>query len=204
MPLSVTVNHREFAAQADRLRRLTTHVPVFADDYKVLLAEMIALQAFYFFESAIEAIGAKLVCGARYADGARPAITHPSASLSDALNNMRTVGRTRHLGLLKWNKAAEITENLRYVLGTTENICVVCRNHGARINEVRIVRNHIAHNNSGTRRKFQTIVQRRLGAVPRRLPRPGAFLLREPAPGTTILTEYIVTLGVIVKDVAKC
>jgi hypothetical protein len=34
-------------------------------------------------------------------------------------------------------------------------------------------------------------VEIELGAAPRRLPRPGAFLVREFTPGTTLLVEYV-------------
>jgi hypothetical protein len=36
-----------------------------------------------------------------------------------------------------------------------------------------------------------TDVEIELGAAPRRLPRPGAFLVREFTPGTTLLVEYV-------------
>lgn len=200
---SVVVSHRDYVAQADRLRELAAHMPALAANYQVLLAEMIALQGFYFFEGAIESIAAKLVCGANYADGVVPVITHPATTIDDALVYMRTVGRPKPKGMLKWNKTSEITGNVRYVMASNEHFCVACRNHSARINEIRMVRNHIAHNNPGTKSDYATVVARRLGAAPTRLPRPGAFLLREFTPGTTLVVEYVVTLGAIVREAAK-
>lgn len=183
---SLVVTHREFVAQADRLRSLCEHVPVFNPDYRTLLAEMIALQAFYFFETAIEDIAAKLVCGAAYGDGSAPVVARAARSIDDALNTMRSFGRTKPKGILKWNKTDEITGNVRHVLAPTDNFCTACRNHGSRLNEIRIVRNHIAHNNQGTRREYANVVTRRSGARPQRLPRPGAFILRESVSGGSI------------------
>ncbi|MEQ1936013.1 MAG: hypothetical protein ABL962_19335 [Fimbriimonadaceae bacterium] len=203
MPLSLEVNHREYAAHADRIRDLAAHVPAFANNYQVLLTEMLVLQAFYLFESAIENIAAKIVCGAPYVDGSVPVVLRRARTIDDALNDMRTVGRAKPKGLLKWNKPKEIIGNVRHLIHASENLCTVCKNHAASINEIRIVRNHIAHNNDGTRRDFAKVVTRRLTARPRRLPRPGAFLLREFTPGTTLLVEYVVTLGVLVKDAAR-
>jgi len=200
---SVLVNHREFFAHADKLRALAVHVPAFATDYQMLLAEMIVIQAFYFFESAVEGIAAKLICGACYADGIMPVISHRGRSVDDALTKMRTVERTRPKGLLKWNKMSEINGNVRYIMAATEHFCMTCRGHAARINEIRIVRNHMAHGNAGTRREFESVVRRRLGAVPQRLPRPGVFVLREFTPGTILLVEYVVTLEAIIRDIAK-
>ncbi len=205
MPHSVAVNNREFSEQAARLRSLATHVPAFANDYQVLMAEMIALQAFYFFESAIETIAAKICCGAPYADGTIPTLLNPRyRTLDDALIAMRTLNRARAKGLLKWNQAPVITDNVIHMIDGAENFCTVCNNHAAKINEIRRVRNHVAHNSTSTRHEFGQVLQTRLGAVPRRLPRAGAFMLRETVPGTTILTEYVVSLGVVVKDIAKC
>jgi len=59
--------------QADKLRALVQTMGVLAPEYRQMLAEMITLQAFYLFELAIEDIAAKIVCGARYGDGAVPA-----------------------------------------------------------------------------------------------------------------------------------
>jgi hypothetical protein len=200
---SLAVTHREFVAQADRLRSLSEHVAVFSPDYRALLAEMIVLQGFYFFELAIEDIAAKLVSGAIYCDGSAPTVVHAARSIDDALHSMRTHGRTKPKGILKWNKAGEITGNVRHVLASTENFCSACRNHSSRLNEIRIVRNHIAHNNKGTKREYAGVVSRRLGAMPQRLPRPGPFVLRNFTPGLPLLVEFVVTLGVIVKDAAK-
>jgi hypothetical protein len=88
-------------------------------------------------------------------------------------------------------------------LATNEAFCTACRNHGSRLNEIRIVRNHIAHNNRDTRREFAGVVARRLGALPLRLPRAGAFVLREFTSGVPLLVEFVVALEVIVKDAAK-
>lgn len=126
-------------------------------------------------------------------------ITNAAATIDDALTNMRTIGRARPKGILKWNRASEITGNVRYVMAAAETFCVECRNHATRINEIRIVRNHMAHNNPGTRREFVTVVRRRLGAVPIRLPRAGAFVLRQSTAGITLLEEYVVTLGAIIR-----
>lgn len=168
-----------------------------------MLAEMITLQAFYLFELAIEDMAAKIVCGARYGNGVMPIIMHNARSIDAALIAMRTVGRKRAKGILKWNKAAEITRNVRYVIASADSFCTACRNHGSRLNEIRIVRNHIAHGNAGTKAEFARIVSKRLGARPQRLPRPGLFVLREFTPGVPLLKEFVITLGVILRDAAK-
>ncbi len=116
---------------------------------------------------------------------------------------MKTVGRTKPKGILKWNQASEIRGNVRYVMAATENFCTVATAHSARINEIRMVRNHIAHGNPGTKALYQGVVARRLGAAPRKYPRPGAFVLRQTPAGVLILTEYVVSLSAIVKAMAK-
>lgn len=204
MPIaSLAVSHRSYIAQADKLRALIPTTHMLANDLKPMLSEMIALQAFYFFELAIEDMAAKLVCGTVYGDGVAPVPTHGTRSIDDALTAMRTVGRSRPKGILKWNRVSEINENVRYVLPNTEHFCVSARTHSARLNEIRMVRNHIAHGNAGTRAEYASVVQGKMGALPRRLPRPGLFVLKEFTPGLPLLTEYVVTLGVVLKDAAK-
>jgi hypothetical protein len=200
---SLAVSHRTYLIQAERLRALVRTMPVLAPELKQMLAEMIALQAFYMFESAIEDIAAKLVCGARYGDGVAPVVTHGARSIDEALTAMRTVGRPRIKGILKWNKVKEINGNVRNLINATDHFFGACRTHSARLNEIRIVRNHIAHGTVGTKTEFAKIVGRKLGAQPRNVPRPGLFILREFTPGVPLLTEYVVTLGVVLKDAAK-
>ena len=75
------------------------YVPAFAIDYRVLIAEMIAIQCFYYLEGTLETIAAKLVSGASYADGTTPVIKHPTKTPDAALISMRTVGRAKPKGL---------------------------------------------------------------------------------------------------------
>jgi hypothetical protein len=200
---SVSASHREFVAHAARLRELALAFHPLAEQYRKLMAEMIMLQAFYLFESAMESIAAKLCCGGRYADGVRPFLLHASTSVEDALNNMRAFGRQHPKGILKWNKSDEMNGNLRYLMDSTDHYRTTCRHHSGRLNEMRIVRNHIAHANASTRREYVLVVGRRLGGVPARLPSPGLFVQRQIAPSTTILIEYIATMTAIVRDVAR-
>src|SRR3954451_1912044 len=165
---------------------------------------MITLQSFYFFENTMEVIAAKLCCGGKYGDGAKPALLHPSKSIEDALINMRTYGRKKPKGILKWNKSKEMTGNLRHLMDAADHYCTTCRNHSGRINEMRVVRNHIAHGNAGTRAEYTKVVGRRLGGVPARLPSPGLLVQQQFTPGTMLLTEYIATMTAIVRHVAKC
>ena len=200
---SLAASHRTYLAQASRLTSLVPTAHLLASDLKQMLAEMIALQAFYFFELAIEDIAAKIICGARYGDGVVPAVTHSARSIDDALASMRTIGRKRPKGILKWNKVQEINGNVQNVLDTSDHFSGACRTHSARLNEIRIVRNHIAHGNAGTRAEYAGVVQSRLGARPNKLPRPGLFILREFTPNVPLLTDYVVTLGVVLRDAAK-
>lgn len=189
--------------QATRLREVALGIKYFADEFKVLVAEMITLQAFYTFESAVEEIACKIVCGAHYVDGVAPVLLHKAATIDDAVTAMRTLNRTKVKAFLKWNQALIITENVEYVMDPGEHFCAVCKSHGNIINEVRRIRNHIAHFNNDTRKQYQQAVAGRLGATPRKLPRPGAFLLREFTTGTPLVVEYVVTLQGIVKAIAK-
>jgi hypothetical protein len=131
-----------------------------------MLAEMITLQLFYMFETAIEDLAAKIVCGAKYADGVVPVLVQNAGSIDAALIAMRTFARAKPKGILKWNRTKEINGNVKHLIPPAENFCSCCRVHSARLNEIRIVRNHIAHGNKGTRAEFARVVQRRLGALP--------------------------------------
>lgn len=202
-PVSVHVSQKEFSAHAARLRSLAVHVPAFSNEFKVMLSEMLLLQAFYLFEIAIEEIAAKIVCGAHYVDGTVPATKHTARTIDDAISAMRTFNRTKALNQLKWNQAKVIIANVQHVIAPGEEYCVVCTNYATAINEVRVVRNHIAHGNDDTKKQYGVVVAARLGAAPQRLPKPGGFVLRQQASGSTLLVEYITSLEAIVKAAVK-
>ena len=144
------------------------------------IAELIVIRVFAMLESVIEESACRLVCGAPYCDGTTPTLLRPQPTrgFDRARAAMQDYNRETSRKYLRWNKPAEISENLEYLLPTTEHFLMTLRSHGLLISELRKVRNHIAHGTRSTGAKFQEVVARYYGAkVPGLM--PGQMLLSQ-------------------------
>jgi hypothetical protein len=102
---------------------------------------------------------------------------------------------------LMWSKASEIKENTKYVIDPNDNFSQVIDRNGSLIDELRRVRNRIAHNNAQSRRKYREVVRRYYGAYMNHVT-PGVLLLTtriRPA----LIEQYIKQERILVKDILK-
>lgn len=169
--------------------------------HQKLVAEIVLLRLFSLFENAISSISLKLTCGANYADGTPPLLTIRARSAVSARNLLQQHGRVRTRHELKWTKASEIKENLRHVIDPNDNIIIVVDRNGSLIDELRRVRNRIAHNNEQSRRNYREIVRRHYGAVLNHIT-PGVLLLT-PRISPSLLEQYIIKQRIVMKDAVK-
>ena len=171
--------------QADQIRRTTakaltlvTHLRSIDRFPRLYVAEMIIVRLFALFEAVIEDSACRLICGSKYCDGASPLLQRPrpTQGFERARNAMRIFGRTDPHNLLRWNKAREIRKNLEKLFPTNEHFVDTVVGHGQFISDLRKMRNHIAHGNASTRRKFDGVVRNYYGANVNAMT-PGRMLL---------------------------
>lgn len=145
---------------------LVTQLPALNSVPRQYVAEMLVVRLFTLFEAVIEDSACRLVCGADYCDGTSSSLQRPrpTQGLQRARDAMRHFGRADPHNRLRWNKAGEIRKNLEFLFPTHEHFIDTIDGHGQFISELRKVRNHIAHNNHGTRRRFNEVVSNYYGA----------------------------------------
>ena len=169
------VELRESQSALDRLLAIHDDLHQLSLTPRRIVAELLLLRAFDIFEFHISRIAAKIVAGALYLDGSAPNVIRSARSMAGAETEMRNYGRSK-VRNLKWSTAKAIKANLLHVLDRSDDLVVRVDNHGGFIDEVRRIRNRIAHTNSNTRAAFQVVVRRNYGASSSAL-LPGAFLL---------------------------
>ncbi len=174
--------------QADQIHRTTATALTLVsglqsvDDLpRLYVAEMIAVRLYSLFEAIIEDSACRLICGAKYCDGSSPLLQrpNPTRSFERARDAMRTFGRPaseKEKLRLRWGGAGEIKKNLEYLFPTNEHFIDTVIRHGQFISNLRKVRNHIAHGNTGTRRRFDEVVRKYYGANVNAIT-PGKMLL---------------------------
>lgn len=194
------VEHRDFSERADKLLDLVKHLTPLAPHYRKMTAEVVMLRLFSLLEETIATSSAKICCGTVYLDGAPPILKVRCASISDALDKMRTHGRPKRRQL-KWTKAKDIKENPSFIVDPTDGLSAVVDRHGTIIDEMRRVRNHIAHNTRSTRQEFNVVVRRRYGADVNAITAGIMLLSAKHSPSLT--ETYIITAKVIIKELLR-
>lgn len=170
------------------------------------MAELVLLRIFYRLEAFLEEATIRICCGAAYLDGSSAAVLVASRSRDAAIKNMRQHNRTNAAGApksidLKWTIDSDILNNVKFVIPAADSYCTVVTNHGPELDRMRRMRNHIAHGNRDTSRKFRPVVTHFYGAA---LPHitPGVLLL-SPRFGPTVLSRAFVFARVFAKDLIK-
>lgn len=169
--------------------------------YQYFIAEMIMLRLFAALEDSIAQIAFKLASGACYTNGLSPNLTTRASNVTAARALFLQYGRTKPIINLKWTKPKHISDSVKYVIPTTEKFISNIRVHGSLINEMRIIRNVLAHNSSSAKAEFKTIIRQIYGAqVP---VTTGAFLTSTRRMPIANLKKYLLSTKIILNDIAK-
>lgn len=167
--------------------------------YQYMISEVIMLRLFSTLEATISEVAFKLACGALYRNGNAPIILRPCSSIQDAHTTMLNHNRRRPLQFHRWTKASFIRESIEHVLDVTDSFFVNVQNHGTLINEMRIVRNHIAHKSTSTRNEYNQLLRITYGGNPRLT--VGSFLTSTSRNPLANIDRYISTTRIILNDI---
>lgn len=199
---NLRVDHDYYYQETAKLLVLQAFPPTLPSNYRRLVAEIVLLRCFYLLENTIESIASKLPCGAAYLDGSAPQLLVTARSSADAITKMRTLGRRNNLSYLKWTTVKGIKRNIKNVIDGNDNLVRVVDNNTLFIEELRKVRNRIAHNNSKARREFQQIVQRHYGARLNSIT-PGTLLLLSTRMRPSLIYQYLLGSRILVDQLVK-
>ncbi len=200
MPRILT-DYRLYDTETRRLLSLCGTLGNLEVVHQKLVAEIVLLRLFSLFENFVSSLAAKIACGSTYVDGTTPVLLFRASSMKAAKTSFQTHGRTRPKYQLQWSKASEIKENVINVIDQGDNLVTVVDRNGTLIDELRRVRNKIAHNNAQSRSKYREIVKRHYGAYMNHVT-PGMLLLA-PRFQPPLIEQYIRQTRIMVKDMAR-
>lgn len=198
---SVLPDYHAHDTETDRLLSLGKTLSGLSALHQKLVAEIVLLRLFSLFENLITSVSLKLISGASYADGTVPVLLVRAGSSQSARVLLQNHGRARPRHQLIWSKATEIKVNLFHVIDHNDNLMTVIDRHGVLIDELRRVRNRIAHNNAQSRRNYRDVVRRYYGAYMNNVT-PGMLLLT-PRVQPSLLEQYIRRQRILAKDIVK-
>lgn len=196
------VDWRRFRKESLRLQSLVLSLQLIPPAHRKLVAEIVMVRLFLQVENTVASIGAKILCGAAYLDNSQPARLITTSSMSASTAAMKAHGRVSPKKNLWWTKSSDIKKNLNKTLDASDPFFSTVSNHASLLTEMRYVRNHVAHGNSGTRANFRTIIRQHYGGL-RRGVTPGLLLLTLAFGSPCILERYIVSSRVMIKDLVR-
>lgn len=138
-------------------------------EFQKLIAENLLLRLFYELERVVEPVVLKLITGAPFLDGAAPALLVPRFISQDAARKhilaALSAKRKRTVFYLEWTMLGKVQANLSGILDPADHFMAMRGLHDATYEEMRHVRNHVAHNSASTRGKFGVVANRIYGTT---------------------------------------
>tara|TARA_Y100000589_G_C27187173_1_gene643185 strand:+ start:1104 stop:1718 length:615 start_codon:yes stop_codon:yes gene_type:complete len=194
--LSITIRN---ASQAiTKLERYRNNSSSLEAKYQQFIAEMIMLRLFSVLEDSVSEIAYKLASGAKYLNGCGPNLSIQAGSMSGSRGLFLSHGRTRPIQNLKWTKARFIRESVQHVISPTDPFIASAQRNGATIDEMRKIRNVLAHNTKSAKSDYKTVVRLAYGANVKIT--PGAFLSTTRRNPVCKLNQYLASTKIILTD----
>ena len=192
--LNIRVTLRDTNSRLDQLVRYRAQSLELSPRFQHFVAEVVLLRLSSVLELAIENIVCKLVAGSDYINGSSPMRLHAARSVSGAFSLMNPKGRV----FLQWNSESNIRANASLVLDMNDPLFTRVAAHNIALDEMRRVRNRIAHNSSKAKQEFRDVVRRTYGA--NASVTTGAFLTSMNRHPVAKINEYLVRGRTIVQE----
>lgn len=197
---SIRTVHSLALSRLSVVDRYLAKAQVLPPDLYGFVAEIMMLRIFSILEYTIRETAMRLACGVPYRDGVAPThILHRCSSLNDAINNFKSYNRPNPKLNLQFTNVSNTNDSIKYVIDNTETFCVSLRKYGTAFEEMRKVRNHIAHRTSSTGNGFKDVIRQKYGANLRL--KPSIFLVSTKRQSRPIISEYLIIVRIIINEI---
>lgn len=159
--VTLNTDYNNFRAVTARLLDVNHRARSLEIEYQKLIAETLLLRLFYELDHCVEMIVLKLLRGAPYLNG-DPAklLCPPFKSQEAARNHMLMLGRkNKPRYYLEWTTLAKTLANLNGVMSPVDHFITTRTLHDGVYENIRGVRNHIAHSTISSKNQYTAIVR---------------------------------------------
>lgn len=118
-----------------------------------------------------------------------------------AEDHMISYGRKKTIRYTRWTTKDYIFINLDKLMDINDPYLRNIDIHNNNINEMRVVRNHIAHISNSTRSEFKAVIRKTYGADIKCS--AGAYLMSTKRHRMSNITRFVQTTKTIISDIAK-
>jgi hypothetical protein len=197
--LIITIRNSVF--YIDRLRKYRIDSSTLEAKYQHFIAEMIMLRLFSIFEHSVSEIAFKIASGAIYLNGKTPVLASQAGSIVGARSLFLNYGRRSPRQNLQWTKSKYIRESVEHVISTTDPFINASNRNGIIIDEMRKIRNILAHSSKKAREDYKSLIRITYGANLNIT--PGAFLSSTKRSHICNLERYLGLTKIILQDMAS-
>lgn len=156
--VTLHTNYAGFVTVTTKLLDIHKRSQALEVGYQKLIAETLILRLFYELDKCIEGVVLKLVRGVRYLDGCVPILLIAPFPSQEAAR--QHIVRTNRYLYLEWTKLQKVIRNLNGIMDSNDHFLVTRNLFDGTYEDMRHVRNHVAHNTASTKVKFGPVVQR--------------------------------------------
>lgn len=200
---SIVSIHRNALYRLSVVERFLIKAQHLPPDLYGFVAEVMMLRIFSIIEYTVRETATRLACGVPYRDGIFPShIIHVCSSLSDAINKFKSHNRgSKPKYKLQFNNVRQTNESIKFIIDSNESFRIKLNAYGVKFEEMRKVRNHIAHTTSSTRNDFKDVIRQRYGGYVKL--KPAVYLISTKRQSRSIINEYLITARIMANEITK-
>lgn len=103
---------------------------------------------------------------------------------------------------MKWLLPPLITNNVVHIFSASEPAILIPTKYSVEINDIRVLRNYVAHRSASTRSQYVSLIKRKHCPTSIAI-EPGLFLMSTARARPAFVDRYIVSSRVLAKDLAR-
>lgn len=169
--------------------------------FQGFVAEILMLRLFGILEKNIYEISCRVACGALYNNGVAAVPNVVARSLADAENMFKNYCRPQPLKRLYFTNVSNINNAIKKVIPSNEPIRINLGKYINQFEEMRNVRNQIAHRNRDTYSHYRNVIVGRYGSALKL--KTSTFLTSRTRERIPILDQYIQIVKILLNDISK-
>lgn len=199
--LSITASYNNAINQLNITGRYLAKSRCLSAEMQGFVAEILLLRLFSILETCIRDVAIKVACGTPYRNGINSTPTIRCKSVNDAIEKFKNEGREKSIQNLRFANVSQTNESIKYVINEREPFRVTLSKYGSIYEEMRCVRNHIAHRTQSTSINYKKIVKQRYGA--NYIIKTSSFLISSKRDGRVRIDDYIRTIRILINEITN-
>lgn len=198
---SITAVHSKAMANLSRINTFLQKGQSIPPSMRGFVAEILMLRLFSILEESVRETACRVACGVAYRNGTVATPIRRCANLTDAINQFKTYNRRQVLQNLRFTNFSQTRKSVINIIPNGEPFLAKLGLHSVDFDEMRKVRNHIAHRYRNTYLDYKQIIIHRYGAYIKQT--PGVFLISTTRSPRSKIEEYYIKIKVIINDITN-